>query len=549
MPNHQCKWGPCKNTKDKRLLGFNSDKNIKYHLFPNPQTDIDKCRKWIKACNRPHEQLNVERISKDWARKDKSSRSYFICSNHFVGGEPTEEYPDPTSADPLSRAAAPPARKSRDKKPAEKRKRACSVDTEQHKRPCVTRIQTEAQNNPAHEPAPVPSMPTREATPHIVGITRCYSRTFPYEPQPSTSHAVDQSEAAMASEAATATSEHVLQHPMDACQHVAFTCPNCCNIFELSKEQLCSLQKPAFLQQALASDETAMHFFGFPSLSILRGTFDWLQPSAENIQLWKGKQTVHDDVSRQRSRTKLTLLDEYLLTFLRLRQNYDVDLLGILFGISPAYVTRIFYSWICFLDTAFAKPLLQYPSKETVANNLPASFKAFPTTRVIIDCFELKLQKPSRPVAQRQTWSSYKHSNTLKTLIGIMPSGAITFLSEAFGGSISDKQIVELSGLLHLIEEGDMVMADRGFTIGDLLLALKAKLNIPAFSHGKPLTKKGVQKSRNIASVRIHVERAIGRLKRFAILRGTVPLKRRLLMTKIIRICCVMCNMSDRLAM
>ena len=128
-----------------------------------------------------------------------------------------------------------------------------------------------------------------------------------------------------------------------------------------------------------------------------------------------------------------------------------------------------------------------------------------------------------------------------------MPSGAITFLSEAFGGSISDKQIVELSGL-HLIEEGDMVMADRGFTIGDLLLALKAKLNIPAFSHGKPLTKKGVQKSRNIASVRIHVERAIGRLKRFAILRGTVPLKRRLLMTKIIRICCVMCNMSDRLA-
>ena len=122
-------------------------------------------------------------------------------------------------------------------------------------------------------------------------------------------------------------------------------------------------------------------------------------------------------------------------------------------------------------------------------------------------------------------------------------------MSEAFGGSISDKQIVELSGLLHLIEEGDMVMADRGFTIiGDLLLALKAKLNIPAFSHGKPLTKKGVQKSRNIASVRIHVERAIGRLKTFAILRGTVPLKRRLLMTKIIRICCVICNMSDRLA-
>ena len=129
-----------------------------------------------------------------------------------------------------------------------------------------------------------------------------------------------------------------------------------------------------------------------------------------------------------------------------------------------------------------------------------------------------------------------------------MPSGAITFLSEAFGGSISDKQIVELSGFLNLIEEGDHVMADRGFTIGDLLLLLKAKLNIPAFSHGKALSEKAVKKSRNIASVRIHVERAIGRLKTFGILRGTVPLKRRLLMSKILRICCVMCNLFDRLA-
>ena len=42
-----------------------------------------------------------------------------------------------------------------------------------------------------------------------------------------------------------------------------------------------------------------------------------------------------------------------------------------------------------------------------------------------------QMEKPSRPAAQRQTWSAYKHSNTIKTLIGIMPSGAITFLSEA----------------------------------------------------------------------------------------------------------------------
>ena len=48
-------------------------------------------------------------------------------------------------------------------------------------------------------------------------------------------------------------------------------------------------------------------------------------------------------------------------------------------------------------------------------------------------------------------------------------------------------------------------MADRGFNIRHLLLPLKASLNIPAFSHGKVLSHKTVNRSRKIATVRIHV--------------------------------------------
>ena len=43
-------------------------------------------------------------------------------------------------------------------------------------------------------------------------------------------------------------------------------------------------------------------------------------------------------------------------------------------------------------------------------------------------------------------------------------------------------------GFLDLIESGDNVMADRGFTIRDLLLRENAKLYIPAFSGGKQLS-------------------------------------------------------------
>ena len=61
-------------------------------------------------------------------------------------------------------------------------------------------------------------------------------------------------------------------------------------------------------------------------------------------------------------------------------------------------------------------------------------------------------------------------------------------------------------------------MADRGFTIQDLLNPLGVKLNIPAFLDGKEqLYREDVVLSQKIASVRIHVERIIARIKKFSL--------------------------------
>ena len=43
----------------------------------------------------------------------------------------------------------------------------------------------------------------------------------------------------------------------------------------------------------------------------------------------------------------------------------------------------------------------------------------------------------------------------MKVLVGIMPSGVITFVSPTYEGSISDRKLVEFSGLLDLLETGD----------------------------------------------------------------------------------------------
>jgi hypothetical protein len=88
-----------------------------------------------------------------------------------------------------------------------------------------------------------------------------------------------------------------------------------------------------------------------------------------------------------------------------------------------------------------------WPSRAQVLHFMPQSFKEFyPTTRCIIDATEIFIQSPSDPVAQQLTFSSCKHHNTFKALIGITPSGTISFVSKLYGGSISDRELTQKSG-------------------------------------------------------------------------------------------------------
>ena len=82
---------------------------------------------------------------------------------------------------------------------------------------------------------------------------------------------------------------------------------------------------------------------------------------------------------------------------------------------------------------------------------MPESFKNhYPNTCVIIDATEFAVERPSSLLSKSSIFSTYKNRNTVKILIGIMPSRAISFVSDCYEGSISDKKLVEVSGLLDL---------------------------------------------------------------------------------------------------
>ena len=219
----------------------------------------------------------------------------------------------------------------------------------------------------------------------------------------------------------------------------------------------------------------------------------------------------------------LSLKDHLLVIMMRLRRGIPNKDLAYRFNISESTISKIFRKSIPAMANHL-KSLIKWPQREALRRELPRSFRRYRNCVSIIDCTEIFIERPFNLQARAQTWSSYKNNNTIKYLISITPFGTVSFLSNGWGGRASDKEITINSGYLDHLEYGDLVLADRGFTITEEVATRGAVLQMPAFTKGKSqLSQKEVDTSRKLANVRIHVERVIGRLRKFEILNRTIP--------------------------
>ena len=271
-----------------------------------------------------------------------------------------------------------------------------------------------------------------------------------------------------------------------------------------------SASRPPFDETYFANDDEKVRFYtGLPAYDVLK--------------------TVYQNVSPFVIRKSPTLskFQECVLTLMKLKLNMPMHDLAYRFGISLPTVSRIFLAWMVVLDVRLA-PLIKWPDREDLWRTMPQCFQfSFGNkTTVIIDCFEVFIARPSNLMARAQTYSNYKSHNTVKILVGITPQESISFVSNARGGRTSDKYLTDNCGILKKLLPGDLVMADRGFTIQESLMLHKAELAIPAFTKGKDqLDPVDVEQTRGIANVRIHVERVIGLLRRkYTILSGILPI-------------------------
>ena len=119
-----------------------------------------------------------------------------------------------------------------------------------------------------------------------------------------------------------------------------------------------------------------------------------------------------------------------------------------MFQLCTTTVGEVFNIWVNFLYCQLREIDL-WPSGDTISENMPQNFaRLFPDTKMILNATEVPIQKPRHAEAQSVTFSSCKDRNTVKTLIGCTPRGVVRYVGDNYGGSASDRQMVERSALM-----------------------------------------------------------------------------------------------------
>ena len=91
-------------------------------------------------------------------------------------------------------------------------------------------------------------------------------------------------------------------------------------------------------------------------------------------------------------------------------------------------------------------------------------------------------------------------------------------------------------------------MADRGFQIKEDLMFKFCSLSVPPGARVKSqMTMSECKKTKDVANVRVHVERAINRIKNYRILKNILPITMVHHADDIVRTCAALCNLKPLL--
>ena len=171
---------------------------------------------------------------------------------------------------------------------------------------------------------------------------------------------------------------------------------------ELLKAELALKGLPPFTDQDFTSDEFTHFYTGLPNIGMLKATFEHAHKTL--LVEWN---------------TTLAPFQEFVCTLIKLSINPPIQDLGYQFGVSTSTVSRILLKWLGQMDIRM-RDLIHWPDREALQKTMPVCFQESfgKKVAIIIDCFEIFIERPSNLEARATTWSNYKHKNTAKVLLG-----------------------------------------------------------------------------------------------------------------------------------
>ena len=224
--------------------------------------------------------------------------------------------------------------------------------------------------------------------------------------------------------------------------------------------------------------------------------------------------------SRCGRRRKVLWKTEYLIYNFYVCSNISMRRVAALFGIGATTVHDIVYAWANVLCNALEK-FFPAPTRSQMLRAYPMSvIKKFGHANIfmLLDATEGFAEIASMKTVNSVLYSAYKHSSTLKWLVGCDAIGTTwdESISEAYPGAISDGVATAVTAILEQVPYGSAVEVDKGFLIENEC----ALLGVICIRPMKMLEKQTQQSKEDAAltqkcgKTRIPIEQANGQMKR-----------------------------------
>ena len=186
------------------------------------------------------------------------------------------------------------------------------------------------------------------------------------------------------------------------------------------------------------NDDAGIHFYtGLESFTSFTMVLQSLGPAAYCLNYVRHQ--VND----------ISVPNQFFLVLIKLRRHLPDIELSLFFNVSEDTVSNVFFTWMVFMSKQW-RELDLWPrgsiGKHIVSDISSSDYEIESSrTRLIIDRAEFPIRKPKGSESQRATYSTREKKYTVKVLIGATPEGLVSYVSQAYGGATTDKQIIEES--------------------------------------------------------------------------------------------------------